>query len=193
LVVLFTLIMFFMAPRTGSANTEAGDLATRVAALELGMNGYVIGEKLSPVQKGIAAANSIKDSYDGTYKFLDNGAYVIASKADDMILALYQRNEEAGMQQAKDMVSGLMGLYGEPTTMAHEKLIYWAYGADGKIPEETFAMLKETSGTAGILATVKFSSSFAITAENSDQEGTGVIYFIVSSDPLLLEFINRDK
>jgi hypothetical protein len=45
----------------------------------------------------------------------------------------------------------------------------------------------------GILATVKFNSSFEITGENPVQGETGTNYFIISSDPLTQEFISQSK
>jgi len=39
------------------------------------------------------------------------------------VLAMYKRNEDVDIGQARRMISGLMRLFGEPTTMAHDKLI----------------------------------------------------------------------
>ena len=163
-----------------------------VAALELGMNGYIIGRKLTPEQKEITAGSMVSDAYEGTFKFKDGDLFIVTAGNDDTVLALYQRNEEANMDQARRMVSGLMGLYGEPTTMAHDKLIYWAYTGEGKISEETYNTIKENNETIAILATVKFNSTFAITGEiPPDQEETGINYFIISSDPLTREFMSQ--
>jgi hypothetical protein len=175
------------------AGEQSPSLAAQVASLHLGMNGYVIGDRLSAEQKQMAADNKVNDSYAGTYKFSDREIYVVASRADDTILALYQRYEEADMARARNTISGLMGLYGEPTTMAHDKLIYWAYTSGGKVAEETYTSLKDKNETIDILATVKFSSAFEITPENPDHEKTGPVYFIVASDPLTQEFINQEK
>ncbi len=187
------LLLLVVLLQAGTTVAAASDLAARVAALDLGMNGYIIGAGLSGAQKEAAATNISRDSYEGTYKFRDGDLFIIAAVNDDTILAIYQRNDEAEMEQARFMVSGLMGLYGEPTTMAHEKLIYWAYTDTGKIAEETYRKLMESDTPLNILATVKFNSSFEITAENPDGDITGSIYFIITSDPLVREFISRDK
>jgi hypothetical protein len=189
--VLLTLLVFLL--QTGHSNEMTDNLAVRVASLELGMDGYTIGNKLTSMQKEIASDNISKDSYEGTYKFKDNDLFIIAAKNDDTILAIYQRNDKADMEQAKLMVSGLMLQYGEPTTMAHDKLIYWAYNSEGKISEETYNKLRGDKKTIEILATVKFNSSFEITGENQAQEEKATNYFIISSDLLTQEFIARNK
>ena len=189
--VLLIVLVFLL--QTGYSNEMTHNLAAKVATLELGMDGYTIGHKLTPVQKKIASENISNDSYEGTYKFKDGDLFIIAAQNDDTILAVFQRNDEANMEQAKLMVSSLMLLYGEPTTMAHDKLIYWAYGGDGKIPEETYNKLRANNEPLDILATVKFNSSFEITGEDPVKDETGVNYFIISSDPLTQEFISRSK
>ena len=189
--VLLIVLVFLL--QTGYSNEMTNNLAAKVASLELGMDGYTIGHKLTPVQKKIASENISNNAYEGTYKFKDSDLFIIAAENDDIILAVYQRNDEANMKQAKSMVASLMLLYGEPTTMAHDKLIYWAYAGAGKISEEIFNKLRDNNETMEILATVKFNSSFEITGENPVQEETGINYFIISSDPLTQEFINRNK
>jgi len=42
------------------------------------------------------------------------------------------------------------------------------------------------------LGTVKFSSSFAITDENPDDQQKGTVYFIISSDRLTEEFMKKE-
>jgi hypothetical protein len=188
--ILLILLVFLL--QTGYSNEKGNSLTEKVASLELGMNGYTIGNKLTLMQKEIASENISKDSYKGTYKFKDNDLFVVVAENDDTILAVYQRDEEADMVKAKRMVSSLMLLYGEPTTMAHDKLIYWAYADEGKISEKTYNNFKDNKGAIEILATVKFNSSFEITGESPVQGETGVNYFIISSDPLTQEFISQE-
>ena len=189
-IVLLALIVFV---QTSSALEREPNLAAKIASLDLGMNGYTLGSRLSSAQKKEAADNSTSDAYEGTYKFFDGTVYIVASRADDTILALYQRQEDADMGQARIMISGLMGLYGEPTTMAHDKIIYWTYTGEGKVSEEVYNTLRENDKTINVLATVKFNSSFDITSENIEQEQSGSIYFIISSEPLIQEFISQSK
>jgi len=188
---LLLLVLVLMLPES-YANQVPGELTAQVASYRLGMNTYFIGSKLSADQKKAAAANMVEDSYEGTYKFQDNDLFVVVSREDDSVLALYKRNEKANMVEAKMMISGLMGLFAEPTTMAHDKIIYWAYDDHGKIPEEVYSQSRKEGKELDILATVKFSSTFEITAEDTDPEETGTIYFIITSDPLVRKFVNLE-
>lgn len=177
-----------------SANASAGtkDLAAKIATLELGMNGYTIGTKLSAEKKNFSSTHLLNDAYAGTYKFSDGDLSVVVAQKDDTVLALYQRNEDAGRDQVKKMVSGLMGQYGVPTAMAHEKLIYWAYNEKGKIAEDEYNKSREKAEKLDVLATVKFNSAFSITNESPEEELKGAIYFIISSDRLTAEFMKNE-
>jgi hypothetical protein len=188
--LLFISVVFM---QSGHAHTMEPDLSVQVAALKLGMNGYIIGTRLSAEQKNNALKNLSEDAYRGTYKFQDGDIFVIATDENDTVLAIYERNDDADMDQAKRMISGLMGLYGEPTAMAHDKLIYWAYTKEGKLSEDNYRRFKQDNITVDVLATVKFNSSFEITAEKPENETSGVNYFIVSSEPLTKAFVEQHK
>lgn len=190
-IIIIVLILSYILLQTGQANAEEPGLADQVAALKLGMNGYIIGSKVTGEQKEKNTDNLSADSYAGTYKFRDRDIHIVAAADNDTILAIYQRDEEADKNLAKQMISNLMGHFGEPTTMAHDKLIYWAYTTSGKISEDTFNQLREKNETPEILATVKFNSTFEITGADNDQKLRGVNYFIISSDPLTRLFIDR--
>ena len=173
------------------ATEKTGNLATEVASLELGMNGYTIGTKLSAEQKKISSTNLLNDAYEGTYKFSDGELNIVVAQQNDTVLAIYQRKEEAGVDQTRKMISGLMGMYGEPTAMAHDKLIYWAYNEAGKIPEESYENSRKEGAKLEVLATVKFNSTFSIADENTAEQENGTIYFIISSDRLTEEFMEN--
>ena len=193
-ILLLVFLGVLFCGQSGYAVAErslADNLAGSVASLHLGISGYTIGETLSPAQKQIAMQNMVQDSYPGTYKFRDAELFVVVSQKDDTILALYTRNENAGFDQTRKMISGLMGIFGEPTTMAHDKIIYWAYGKQGKIPEETYNELREKGEKFDVLATVKFNSTVAITNEDPEKKQSGTIYFIISSDHLIQDFMGR--
>lgn len=174
------------------ATEKTGNLASEVASLELGMNGYTIGTKLSAEQKKISSTHLLNDAYEGTYKFSDGELNIVVAQQDDTVLALYQRNEGAGVDQTRKMISGLMGMYGEPTAMAHDKLIYWAYNGAGKIPEESYENSRKEGAKLEVLATVKFNSTFSIADENTAEQENGTIYFIISSDRLTAEFMENE-
>ena len=188
-VLLITLLFTFHA---AYAKERTGDLAIKVAALELGMNGYTIGTKLSTEKKKYSSTHMLNDAYEGTYKFSDGELSVVVAQKDDTVLALYQRKDEAGLNQTRKMISGLVDMYGEPTAMAHDKLVYWAYNETGKIAEEKYNQSRENAEKLEVLATVKFNSDFSITDEALKEQQRGTIYFIISSDRLSEEFMDKN-
>ncbi len=102
----------------------AGSLLADVVELQLGWNGYVIGKQLDGVQKKVAENNPLQGAYEGTYKFADADLHIVADLKTDRVLALYKQKKKADKQQLKAMVVELMGRFGEPTTMAHDKILY---------------------------------------------------------------------
>jgi hypothetical protein len=191
---------------TPLAWAETGDSLLRdVVKLDLGLQGYVIGKKLNPDQKKIAAKHVTGGAYTGTYKFVDNDLYVVVDKKTDRILALYKKKKDADKTQLKAMIAELMDRFDAPTTMAHDKLIYWAFNKHGSVSEDDFTTAKKIQQTAklGIIATVKLNSELEIAPDSreGDQKkssqgktaeqapATGTIYFIITSDPLVKAFI----
>jgi hypothetical protein len=208
------LIIFVVAALLAlvfSANAEdkkTGTLLDQVIALKLGLNGYVVGEKLTVDQKKNADSHPVKgDAYEGTYKFSADDLIVVVDKKTDRILAMYQQKKNADKEQLKAMVAGLMNHFDTPTTMAHGKMLYWAFNKHGAVSEEdynTSKKIKQTQGL-GIIATVKFSSEHDITPDftvkeeseeeiidsvkKEEQTQTGALYFIITSDPLVQQFM----
>ncbi len=192
LIILLSAVTCLAADR--SAFTA---LADRVQALGLGMQGYVLGRPLTSRQKAIALAHPVAGSYKGTYRFRDGGLVVVADTGDDRVLAMYQRRENVGFAQLKNMVAHLMTAFAEPTTMAHDKILYWAFNEQGQVSEDAFNKAKKDQKTRelGILATVKLNSTMAIMAGGGTpdtlaaNEETGTIYFIITSDPMVQAFM----
>ena len=186
------LLTVFFTFQAAYATGKTGNLTAKVAALELGMDGYTIGTKLSADKKKYSSTHMLSDAYEGTYKFSDGDLSVVVAQKDDTVLALYQRKEEAGIDQARKMITGLVGLYSDPTAMAHDKLVYWAYNEAGKIPEEKYNQSRENAEKLDVLATIKFNSDFSITDETLGEQQKGTIYFIISSDRLSEEFMDNN-
>jgi hypothetical protein len=184
----------------GSAEVDKA-MVTEVASLNLGMNGYAVGKKLTVEQKKIAGENPLEGAYEGTYKFTDNNLNVVVAVDTDMVLAMYRQVKEANKEQVKVMVAELMDLFGEPTTIAHGKILYWAFNRHGAVTEDTFNKAKEIKQAAGlgVIATVKLSSERDITPDPIEEkkgehgkekvEETGAVYFIITSDPLVKQFM----
>lgn len=204
--VLMIWIILFPGPALSGAGQETVDtggpasaeaqslerLAASVKELGLGEGAFVIGAVLAPDQIEQARANPLDDAYVGTIQFSSGDYVVVADEKTHMVLAVYQRREEVMADDVTQMVGHLMNRFGEPTTMAHGKLIYWAYGEAGKIDGDTYEGSK-TTGEIDILATVKFSSTLDLTPgmENTNTEETGTIYYIITSDRLLNEYVNQ--
>ncbi len=165
------------------------DLIVAVKKLDLGFENYKLGYTLTKDQLKIARKKSINKKYQGTLKFKDGDVGVVADSKSNNILALYIEEKEADKEKIKNMVATLMMTFGQPTTMAHDKIIYWAFNAFGLISEETHGQAKKAD-ELNILATVKFNSKTRFMEEGADKE-KNAIYCIVSSPQLLERFINK--
>lgn len=180
------------APKTPTATVD--ELAAQVLALGLGEDAYVIGAVLTADQQELARDYPLDGAYPGTVKFADGPLHVVADAESHLILALYRSQDGVLAEEIKQMVGHLMANYGPPTTMAHSKIMYWAYGPDGKIDEDTYQLSKET-GSIDILATVKFNSNIPVSPGMTDDsmEDVGNIYYIITSDPLLGAYVKSDR
>jgi len=187
-LVLLGLLCLWAASAEGETIEQ---LASSVKDLGLGEGAFVIGSTLTADQMEQTRGNLLEDTYPGTIKFPSGDAVVVADEKTHLILAIYQRREEVGADDVKQMVGHLMNRFGEPTTMAHGKLIYWAFGKTGKIDEETYLEAKGT-GVIEILATVKFNSTLDLNTgmDDDNMEETGTIYYIITSDRLLDSYIS---
>ncbi len=137
------------------------DLQRKVASFSLGLDSYVVGKSLNTTQLETAKKDKDYKAYPGTVKFKDGDVFVIIDEKTNVVIAVYNRNKKATKNDFKVTISELMMQYGEPTTEAHGKTIYWNYGEDGFISEELYRSVKSQGllETLVILATVKFTSS----------------------------------
>lgn len=200
-LVSFVLAVFLAITFSPASEAKtARSLLDDVVSLKLGLGGYEIGKKLDVGQKKIAEKYPVEGAYEGTYKFSDNDLYVVVDSNTDRVLALYRQKKDADKNQLKIMVVELMDQFGTPTTMAHEKIVYWAFNRHGAIFDEDFDQAKKIKQTADleIIATVKLNSEMEITPDPKEDEksavdtkatATGSIYFIITSDPLVKEFM----
>jgi hypothetical protein len=109
---------------------------------------------------------------------------VVVDKATDRVLIIYERYEPASREKIRELVGDLFFVFGEPTVMGHDKTIYWAYDADGKMSEKTYKEAKDQKKVPQFLATVKVQSSHKI-MEDTEPVTDGNVYYIISSEPLL--------
>ncbi len=182
--VIMAVVILSVATVCSSRADEFTDLCTRVEKLNIRRNDYTLGKVLSNKQKQTARRNAQEKAAPGTYKFKDNDLYVVADKATDRVVILYERYEPASKQKIRELVGTLFLDFGDPTVMAHDKIIYWAFDEKGKISEEQYRGVKATRKPLKTLATVKLDSSREIT-QDSDSVEDGSVYYIVSSEPIL--------
>ena len=194
-VTLLSILSVFLFFSISTLQAIAGSndvtaLEKKVASLQLGFADYFIAHQLNVEQKKKAQKHLLEKSYPGTYTFIDDGINVLVAKENDTIIAVYLKNEEADKKQLKQMIADLMMQFGNPTSEAHDQIIYWAYNEKGKISEDEYADSKK-DGEIQIVATVKFKSklTFAETAGEDVLENS--IHCIVSSPRLLEKFYNK--
>ncbi len=192
-VLLALLIVPFfgvveLAAMPGSTNHII--LEEKVASLHLGFGEYHIAQKLTEVQKVQGKKSLQEKSYPGTYTFTDGDIFVLAEKDRDVVLALYKKNEEAGREQMRTMVAELMSLFENPTSEAHDQIIYWAYSKEGKVSDSVYKDMKQ-EGESSIIATVKFKSKLTFTEIDGENTEENSIHCIVSSPQLLERFYQQ--
>lgn len=198
-IIVFLFFFVQIAALSAATGTEEMKrLAGEVEALKLGFGDYVLGGVLTAKQKEIAKQNAITKTLQGTIKFSDGDIHVVAKSDDGMILGIYKEFAEATREDVKKLVGELMMQFEEPTTMAHDKLIYWAFDKNGKIKEDEYDFSKQT-GETEMIATVKFQSSQPIRPdappEKEEKKGEEVvndessIYVIISSNSLSQIFL----
>jgi hypothetical protein len=194
-ILFFAAIVSAVILSVGAACTcsadEFADLSNRVEKLNIRRNDYTLGKVLTDKQKQTTQRNAQEKAAPGTYKFKDKDLYVVADKATDRVLILYESYEPASRQKMRELVGTLFFDFGDPTVIAHDKTIYWAFDENGKISEEQYRDIKEKGEPLKTLATVKLDSSRKI-MDDSDPEEDGSVYYIVSSEPILKLLNSRE-
>ena len=182
--VIMAAVILSVGAACSSRADEFTDLFNRVEKLNIHRDDYTLGKVLTDKQKQTAQNNAEEKAGPGTYKFKDNHLYIVADKATDRVLILYERYEPVSGKKIRELVGALFFDFGDPTVMAHDKTIYWAFDEKGKISEEQYREAKATKKTPQTLATVKLDSSHKI-MDSSDPGENSSVYYIVSSGPLL--------
>lgn len=204
-IALFIIGLLFAFGSMGLAQAEDAaaamqQIAIDVAALNLGFGEYKLGHQLTKKQKEIATKNVIEKSIKGSYKFQDDGIFVVASKSSDTIIGIYRQNDKAPQDVVQQWVGSIMLEHGEPTTMAHDRMIYWAFGKKGRLGEENFDATKQDNHD--VLATIKFASNQPIrpSAPPEEKEGEAKsekelasIYVMITSNQMSKIFLALNR
>jgi hypothetical protein len=165
------------------------DLFVQVERFKIERRGYVLGAALTPLQLATAAANPIDAIAADTFKFKDGTLYVVAHKTTNRVLVMYEQFSDVSRKKIQDLIGDLYLNFDDPTVLAHDKVVYWAWAQQGKISSEAFDRAGKHRKPLAVLATVKCISDIKI-MEKSDGPATGQVYYIISSDPIL-KFFSR--
>jgi len=180
-VLLILLLLLFSS---ACSSDKLSDLLGQVESLNISRGGYTLGKVLTDSQKATALKHPEEAANPLTFKFRDGDLHVVADKTTDRVVILYERYEAATIKKVQALVGDLYLDFGDPTVMAHDKIIYWAFGPEGKLSEKQYRNDKDVKKKLNILATVKLNSDIKV-LEKKDSAQIGDIYFIISSEPVL--------
>ena len=183
------MILLLMFSSQVYAN-DLNNLFDQVEKLKIERHGYVLGVALNKEQMKTAASNPTDANSSDTFKFKDKNINVVAQKTSNRVLVIYEQFEDATQKEIQNLVGDLYMNFDDPSVLAHDKVVYWAYTNRGKITSEEFETAREERENLGIIATVKLISEIEI-MEKVKESPTGQVYYIISSDPVLKFFKNR--
>ena len=178
------LILLLLPFSSTCSSDNLSDLLGQVETLSISREGYTLGKKLTEGQKATALKHPVKAANPWTFKFRDGDLYVVADKATNRVVILYKRYEATTIKQIQALVGSLSLDFGDPTVMAHDKIIYWVFGPEGKLTREQYKKAKQADEKLNILATVKLNSTMKIMGDRA-RSGESSVYYIISSEPVL--------
>jgi hypothetical protein len=184
-IIAVCSVLFFMAGV--SSAQEQDQLFNQVEKLKIQRQGYVLGAPLTKAQQAIATNNPLAAVSKKVFKFRDKNLNIVADKKTFRVLVMYEQFEKLSQSQVQEKVGELFMAYEDPTILAHDKVVYWAWGKKEKFTAAQFDMAKEKKKKLAIIATVKFNSEIKI-MDKKETQAVGGVYYIISSDPLLKFF-----
>ncbi len=182
--VFVPLILLCSCALASTPNHQLTTLFGNVEKLNLGRGGYILGKTLNTRQKNIARMNPDNSTNPGTYKFKDGDIYVVAEQTTDRVLIIYEQYDATTLDKIRNLVGSLYLDFGDPTVIAHDKLIYWVYNEKEKLSDEKYHAIKKANEGMQALATIKLSSGIPIHSKKNPTENNSV-YYIISSEPVL--------
>lgn len=191
--IIYIILMMLIFLFTGIAlANDLKQLFQQVEELKIERKGYVLGTILNPVQIKTATFNMVDESSKDTYKFRDKNLFVVADKTSNRVLIIYEQFKDLTQKKTQDLIGDLYMSFDEPTVLAHDKRIYWAYTKKGKITSKEFDTAKQNKKKLDILAKIKFISDINI-MEKIKENAKGQVSYIISSDPILKLFKNQKQ
>lgn len=183
-VKIAILILLLLSFSSACSSDNLSNLLGQVERLNISRGGYTLGKALTDRQRATALKHPVEAANPWTFKFKDRDLYVVADKATDRVVILYERYEATTIKKVQALVGSLYLDFGDPTVMAHDKIVYWVFGPEGKLTREQYKKTKQTGGKLNILATVKLNSSIKIMGDSTRSDESSV-YYIISSEPVL--------
>ena len=178
------LILLLLPFSSACSSDKLSDLLGKVERLNISRGDYTLGKKLTDGQRATALKHPVEAANPWTFKFKDGDLYVVADKATDKVVILYERYATTTIKKIQALVGSLSFDFGDPTVMAHNKIIYWVFDPEGKLTRGQYEKAKQADGKLNILATVKLNSSMKIMGD-SIRSDEGSVYYIISSEPAL--------
>ena len=192
-IIIYILSMMLILLFTGFAlANDLTNLFQQVERLKIQRQGYILGAILNPEQIKTAASNRVDESAKDTYKFRDKNLFVVADKTSNRVLILYEQFKDLSQKKIQDLIGDLYMGFDDPTVLAHDKRVYWAYTKKGKITSKELDAAKQDKKNLDILAKIKFISDINI-MEKTKENTTGQVSYIISSDPILKFFKNQNQ
>jgi hypothetical protein len=186
--VYLSIIVICIAGLVYADTENISDIYEKVESLQINWHGYTLGAKLNDSQKKIAKKNHLPSTTPSTYKFRDKELNIVADSKTDRVLIVFEIIKKASQQKVRDTLGSLVIVFNDPTLSAHDKIVYWAYGKNGKYSsiqfEEAKEDVKKKQETMTIIATVKLQSEIPI-MDKDQEKASGRAYYIISSEILL--------
>jgi hypothetical protein len=194
-LILIVFIWAFQCPFSIAAEkgheVDIRKLTESVLSLKIGIEDYVLGAVLTSAQFEKLKGSSAKDAYPGTLKFHDGELIVVVDESTKMVIALNERHKNVTSNKLKVMVGDFMLRFGEPTAVAHEKIIYWVFDSKGKTTEDAYKMAKD-EGDLKVIATVMLQSyDEIIKVTGGEIKEAQEVYYLISSEPLLKHIMKK--
>jgi len=165
-------------------------LVGKVVKLDLGFGKYTLMKKMSAEQLKVAKRNKVKSNIPGTIKFRDGNIGAVYDVDSGLILAVFQEANDIEKKQTQQIINDMMLTYGSPTTMAHNKIVYWAFNTTGLISGKEHQASKANADVS-IIATVKLSSKLDIMGKAQQDDQKNKIYIIITSPPVIKDYLDR--
>ena len=192
ILVSISIILLPVLFSTTAKADELADLLARVGTLNISRQDYTLGKVLTDGQKKKARQNTIEHTSPGTYKFKDKDLYIVVDRTTDRVLIIYEQYESVAKKRIRELVGSLFLDFGDPTLLAHDKIIYWVFDEKGKVLDKDYQKIKKQGRQLKTLATVKLNSSLKIVGNNTHADN-GSVYYIISSEPVLKLIKSQEK